>query len=330
MIVLDEGSAPHPHKSANDDGLRLVVMSKRMESATVVSIELAAAGGSDLPKWDPGAHIDVIVGSGLIRQYSLCGDPRDRRRWRIAVLREQDGRGGSSFIHDVLRVGHELPVRGPRNNFELVEASRYLFIAGGIGITPFLPMIGELAACGKPWNLVYGGRARDSMAFLDELTPYGERVSVKPEVECGLLDVHGIVSRADEATAIYCCGPGPLIAAVERALPKTLAGQFHSERFAADVVSAPDDEKSFDLVLRRSGKILKVPPSCSVLDVLLDAGVDVETSCEEGICGSCETPVVSGRIDHRDHILTASGRARGDVMYVCVSRCLDDRLELDI
>jgi ferredoxin-NADP reductase len=328
--VLGEESAVSGAGAARGDEMRLVVTAKRLESAAVVSIELADAGKADLPEWEPGAHIDVVCDGGLVRQYSLCGDPADRRRWRIAVLREENSRGGSSFIHQVLQVGQGLPVRGPRNNFELIEASRYLFIAGGIGITPLLPMIAEVAGRGRQWNLVYGGRTRDSMAFLEELSPHGDRVSVVPQDEQGLLDIEEILSTADPETAIYCCGPGPLIAAVEAALPESLVERFRSERFAADPVEASDDDKDFDVVLRRTGKVLKVPPSCSVLDVLVDAGIDVDSSCEEGVCGTCETPVVSGRVDHRDHILTAAARERNDVMYVCVSRCLDDRLELDI
>ena len=310
--------------------LSVVVTAKRLQSPTVVSIEMAACDGSALPAWSPGAHIDVSCGPEIARQYSLCGDPKDLHTWRIAVLREEESRGGSVFLHDVLNVGDKLHVRGPRNNFTLVEADRYLFIAGGIGITPLLPMIAEVDAAGRSWSLLYGGRSRSSMAFLGELARFGDRVEVRPQDEYGLLDIPGALATADEGLAIYCCGPAPLIAAVEGAVPDALADQLRVERFAGDAVTLTSDECGFEVVLRQSGMVLQVPPTRTVLDVLLDAGIDVESSCEEGVCGTCEVPVLSGRIDHRDLILTRTERERGDVMFVCVSRCLEERLELDI
>jgi ferredoxin-NADP reductase len=315
--------------AAGRDG-EVVVVAKHPESATVVTLELVPPRAEELPPWEPGAHIDLLLPNGLVRQYSLCGDPSDRSRWRVGVLREPESRGGSAHLHDVLRVGDRLPVRGPRNNFALTDADRYLFIAGGIGITPLLPMVARLAEEGRPWTLVYGGRSRDSMAFLGELANYGERVSLRPQDEEGLLDVEGLMSTAATGTAVYCCGPSGLITAVEEAAALRPEVRLYTERFSGDVLFTPEAELGFDVVLRRSGQVLRVPPERTVLDVLLDAGVDVESSCEEGVCGTCETPVLAGRIDHRDHILTAGARALGNVMYVCVSRGLDERLELDL
>lgn len=317
-------------RGAADAERELLVVAKRLESDTVISLELGPLQSSPLPPWDPGAHIDVLLPGGLVRQYSLCGDPADRRRWRIGVLREAESRGGSLHLHDVCQVGERLRVRGPRNNFALGLADRYLFIAGGIGITPLLPMIARVDAEASDWTLVYGGRNRDSMAFLEELERYGGRVSIRPQDESGLLDVPGLIADAAAGTAVYCCGPSGLINAVEEAVAAGADLRLSTERFSGDVVFTPETEAGFELVLRRTGQTLKVPPDQTVLDVLLEAGIEVDSSCEEGVCGTCETRVLAGRVDHRDHILTSSARARGDVMYVCVSRALDDRLELDL
>lgn len=313
-----------------EDGRTLLVVGKRIESSAVMSFELADPSGAALPGWEPGAHIDVMCGTQLVRQYSLCGQPGAQARWRIGVLRELQSRGGSAYLHDTLHVGDKVDVRGPRNNFPLVDAPSYLFIAGGIGITPLLPMLGKVFNEGKDWRLVYGGRTRGSMAFLDEFARYGDRVQVQPQDERGLLDLPAVLSWVQPTTAVYCCGPGPLITAVEQALPPEAAERLHSERFTATEVAPPVSDDGFDVVLRRSGLVLRVPPEQSVLDVLLDAGVEVDSSCEEGVCGTCETSVLSGRIDHRDHILTAAARERGDRMYVCVSRSKGGPLELDV
>lgn len=322
--IADGASGAHASRE-----ITVRVAAKTRESATVVSLDLVPEGSPNLPAWQPGAHVDLVLADGLIRQYSLCGDPADIGRWRIAVLREPASRGGSAHVHDSLQVGDRLRVRGPRNNFPLVPAPRYLFVGGGIGITPLLPMIAQVETGSAPWELVYGGRSRESMAFLAELSRYGKRVSVRPEDEFGLLDVAGIVSTAGDDTAIYCCGPSPLITALDAACA-ACGRQAYSERFSGGDVPETRDDAGFELVLSRSGRVLHVPPNQTVVEVLRDAGIEVETSCEEGVCGTCEVSVLSGAIDHRDHILTARARARGDVMFVCVSRCLDDRLELDL
>jgi ferredoxin-NADP reductase len=194
--------------------LNVVVSGIAEVAEEVVCLTLTSADGRDLPAWTPGAHIDVLLPIGLERQYSLCGDA-DAGSWRIAVLREPNGKGGSAYIHDRVRAGHRLRVRGPRNHFPLVASPRYLFIAGGVGITPILPMVTTAERWGAAWTLVYGGRTRSSMAFLPELEKYGARLVCRPQDEFGLLDLDTILAQPDDVTQVYCCGPEPLIAAVE-------------------------------------------------------------------------------------------------------------------
>ncbi|WP_459650910.1 PDR/VanB family oxidoreductase [Kitasatospora sp. Ki12] len=305
----------------------LVVADRRQEADGVVSLTLH---GSGLPSWEPGAHLDLLLADGLERQYSLCGDPAELDAWRIAVLREPEGRGGSAFVHERLRVGETVRARGPRNNFPLRPAGRYLFIAGGIGITPVLPMLRAVDAAGADWSLLYGGRTRGSMAFLDELTGrHGERVAVRPQDETGLLDLAAYLGAPEPDTAVYCCGPGPLLDAVEQYSAATGRPEPHLERFRPRTPAASPDPP-FQLVLARSGLTLTVPEHTSVLDTVRAAGVEALYSCTEGTCGTCETDVLEGVPDHRDSLLTAEERAAGDTMLICVSRCLGNRLVLDL
>lgn len=303
----------------------LVVCRKETVAAGVVALTLRDPVGAPVPEWEPGAHVDLVLGDDLVRQYSLCGDPADRSALRLAVLREPDGRGGSAFVHDRLREGELVRIGMPRNNFRLVEASRYLFVAGGVGITPILPMVAAVDASGAEWRLVYGGRSRASMAFVDELVDkYGARVTVCPQDETGLLDLDALLSEPDPATAIYCCGPEPLLAAVEARLPP---GVPHVERFAG---TAAAGGSAFEVVLARSGRTLTVPEDRSVLATVEAAGVAVLSSCREGTCGTCETDVLEGTPDHRDVLLTEEERAAGESMMICVSRSAGGRLVLDL
>jgi ferredoxin-NADP reductase len=301
---------------------------ERRESAAdgVLALTLRHPLGEELPSWEPGAHIDVVLGPDLERQYSLCGDPTDRQAWRIAVLREPDGRGGSAYVHGQLDEGDKVRVRGPRNHFALEPAPRYRFIAGGIGITPILPMLAAAQTAGAEWTLLYGGRTRESMAFTGELSRYGDRVTIAPQDEAGLLDLASVLAGVPEGTLVYCCGPGPLLDAVEARCP---AGVLHVERFQpkAQVVA---ENTEFEVVLERSGRTLTVAPDVSVLDTVRAAGVEVLFSCTEGTCGTCETDVLDGAPDHRDSVLTDEEREAGETMLICVSRCRGKRLVLDL
>ena len=306
-----------------------VVARRTVVADGVVALELRPAGGGDLPVWAPGAHVDLVLPDHL-RQYSLCGDCADRGLWRIAVLREPDGRGGSAYVHDELGEGDTVRVRGPRNHFALDEAERYLFIAGGIGITPILPMVVAAQARGARWELLYGGRRRDSMAFLDELAVHGPAVRPWPQDEQGLLDLDAALGTPSEDTLVYCCGPEPLLAAVEERCAAWAPGSLRLERFAAKAPDPDLEDTAFEVVLDQSGLTLTVEPGVSILDTCMDAGVDVPCSCEEGICGTCETDVLEGLPEHRDSVLSESERSSGEVMMLCVSRARTPRLVLDL
>ncbi|WP_407704352.1 PDR/VanB family oxidoreductase [Streptomyces spongiae] len=311
----------------------VTVLSRRTVADGVLSLELAPGSGEPLPPWQPGAHIDVVLPTGVTRQYSLCGPAELRDRWRVAVLREPDGRGGSRWIHDNVREGTRLRVRGPRNHFPLRPARRYLFVGGGIGITPLLPMTAAAEAAGAEWSLLYGGRTHASMAFLPELAGYGDRVTVRPQDRYGLLDLAGFLGEPDPSALVYCCGPAGLIDAVEAHCADWPPGSLNVERFAAAAGEQPaveEGEQPIEVELRASGMTLTVPPEQSVLRAVEEAGVPVLSSCEEGICGSCETAVVEGEVDHRDSLLTDEERAAGDTMLICVSRARGARLVLDL
>lgn len=309
----------------------LVVSERHDEADGVVSLTLRRADGSVLPSWQPGAHVDLLFGNGLERQYSLCSDPSDTGSWRIAVLREPDGRGGSEYVHTRLRTGMEVGARGPRNHFELLPAERYVFIAGGIGITPILPMLNAATAAGADWTLLYGGRSRSSMAFVRDLTSrHGDRVTIRPQDRHGLLDLKASVGAPKPGTRIYCCGPGGLLDAVEGHCRATGWPAPHVERFQPKADAGRGLNRRFEVELSRTGRTLEVPADASILDVVRAAGVQVLYSCTEGTCGTCETDVLDGVPDHRDSVLTASERAACDTMMICVSRAKNDRLVLDL
>ncbi|MDN3025366.1 PDR/VanB family oxidoreductase [Streptomyces sp. S.PB5] len=305
----------------------LVVARRESAADGVLALTLRHPLGEQLPVWEPGAHIDVVLGPGLERQYSLCGDPADRTAWRIAVLREPDGRGGSAHVHEQLGQGDKVRVRGPRNHFALRPAPRYRFIAGGIGITPILPMLAAAEARGAEWTLLYGGRTRDSIAFTGELSRYGDRVTVAPQDETGLLDLASVLDDVPEGTLVYCCGPGPLLDAVEARCPEP--GVLHMERFTPKEQETGENT-AFEVELARSGTTVTVPADVSVLDAVRAAGVEVLFSCTEGTCGTCETDVLEGTPDHRDSVLTDEEQAAGETMMICVSRCRGKRLVLDL
>ncbi|WP_067677113.1 PDR/VanB family oxidoreductase [Nocardia miyunensis] len=303
------------------------VQTRTDEAEGVFGLELAAVDGARLPVWSPGAHIDVGVGPHGVRQYSLCGDPADSRCWRVGILRDPAGRGGSEHLFHTALPGSELRVSLPRNNFELVEGAKYVFVAGGIGITPLLPMAAAAAAAGAEWTLYYGARSRAHLAFTAELARYGGRVMLVPQDEDGLLPIERILGDAGDA-AVYCCGPEPLLTAVENAGTASDV-PVHLERFAPKAL-AHSENRAFEVRLAGSGGTYRVGPGQSIADVLEAAGIPIVTSCREGTCGSCETPVLSGDIEHRDSVLSEDERERGDTMMLCVSRARSRVLTLDL
>ncbi|MFG3245150.1 PDR/VanB family oxidoreductase [Streptomyces sp. NPDC048187] len=313
-------------EAAEEQELDLLVHRTTWEAEGVLSVELVHPDGKPLPPWTPGAHLDLHVG-GHVRQYSLCGDPEDTGRYRLGVLNEPSSRGGSRHVHTKLRPGQTVRVAGPRNRFALEPAASYVFVAGGIGITPILAMARRAERDGVPYRLVHGGRTRASMAFGGELAALAGEVTLVPQDEQGHIDVAGTLADLPADALVYCCGPEPLLQAVERAAPE---GRLRTERFAAPTVTRQDDDSAFDVECRASGVTLRVDTGTSILEAAENAGLAVASSCRDGICGSCETRVLAGTPDHRDYLLSDAERATGATMMICVSRCASDRLVLNL
>lgn len=319
-------SHPSPIRRSGFD-LDVMVRELRAEAEDVVSLTLVPVGGGLLPSYRPGSHLDLFLPSGRQRHYSLCGDPRDRSRYRIAVRLIRDGGGGSREIHEQLTAGAALRIRGPRNAFRMVNAPSYLFLAGGIGITPILPMVKDAARRGLPWRLVYCGRTRASMPFLAELkTCRGGTLDVRPDDECGHPEMSGVIASAHPRDAVYVCGPPPMIEAAHlamRSLPNP-ARSLYSERFSPPSVLAG---KPFTVELRRTGVKVEVGAEESVLAAVRRAVPGVPYSCQQGYCGSCRATVLAGEVEHRDTILDDA--ERDSSMLICVSRATG-RLALDL
>ncbi|MET7767485.1 PDR/VanB family oxidoreductase [Nocardia sp. NPDC005366] len=315
-----------------DRGLARVVTGRRIEARDqdVVSLRLEAPDRRELPRWRPGAHLDLELPSGRLRQYSLCGDPAERRSYRVAVRRIPSG-GGSVEVHDALEVGTPIVVRGPRNAFPFAvpghgsPSTRVHFVAGGIGITPILPMARLALRLGLDWSMVYTGRSRDTLAFLDEIAGFGDRVIVRTDDEHGLPDAAALLPGVDSATAVYCCGPAPMTTAVADALRHRRI-ELHSERFAPPPII---DGQPFQIEFASSGEIFDVARDRSALDVILERRPDRPYSCRQGFCRTCTVRVLAGEPDHRETVLTAAEHAAGD-MLVCVSRAEGGRLVLDL
>ncbi|WP_412078184.1 PDR/VanB family oxidoreductase [Streptomyces xanthophaeus] len=299
--------------------LRALITSRTQPADGVLRLTLRSP---ELPAWTPGAHVDITLPSGLVRQYSLCGDPAEAGAYTIAIRLVEDGRGGSREAHERLVEGAELELRPPRNRFELVPAPSYVFVAGGIGITPILPMLRAATAAGADWTLLYGGRSRASMPFLPELARYGDRVTIAPQDEAGLPDLSPLAATGP-GTLIYCCGPDPLMRAVTETAPDPAA--VHLERFAP---AAPGPAEPFTVELHRSGRTIEVAVDESTLTAVRRALPGTPYSCEQGFCGTCQHRVLSGEVAHHDELLT--DQEREDSMLLCVSRAKTDRLVLDL
>lgn len=307
---------------------RLRVRRAQWEADGVLSLTLADPSGAPLPPWRPGAHIDLALPSGRTRPYSLCGDPADRTQWTVAVRRTDDGRGGSAEIHETALVGRTLEVRGPRNRFPLHPAPAHLLLAGGIGITPLLPMARELAAAGVPFRLVYLGRTRSAMPYAGAVAALGG--TLVETSRRGRPAPEALLGETPPGTAVHCCGPGPMLAAVEEECARR-GLVLHTERFAAAPgAGEPPAGGTFEAELRRSGCTVSVPPDRSLLEAVREKLPGVPSSCEEGFCGACETTVLEGEPEHRDSVLDDAERAAGGTMLICVSRSRTPRLVLDL
>jgi ferredoxin-NADP reductase len=311
------------------DRQALRVAARHALTEAVALYRLESADGTALPNWMPGAHLEVELKSGAVRHYSLCGDFNDSESYEIAVQRNPGGRGGSVELYDTVSVGSTLSVSAPRNHFELHLEDEYLFIAGGIGITPILPMIQAAQEAGRPWKLVYLGRSYRTMAFADQLEQWGSRVSLWPKDERGAVDIAAILEAQHMPTGVYCCGSASLLRAVQDAAALRSTLQLHFELFEAAPPTDGPPDREFEVELTESGMVLSVLPGVSILNTLQGAGVDVPSSCGVGTCGTCETVVRSGVPDHRDAVLTPDEQRENQYMMICVSRSLSPRLVLE-
>jgi ferredoxin-NADP reductase len=315
--------------------LQAFVQQMRHEADGVVSVELRPVGGGAFPAFDAGAHIDLHLANGLVRNYSLLNEPGETHRYVIGVLRDRASRGGSRYVHEQLRVGMTLAIAAPRNNFALHEdAEHSVLIAGGIGITPILCMVRRLRELRRPFELIYLARSRASAAFLEELRRLDVPLKTHFDDEAGGPPVLRALLAPHAPRAglhLYACGPTPLLDAFEKHCAEAGHENAHIERFAA-IEHAPsaDARKSYVVRLVKSGKSFTVTPDKSLLDQLLEAGLDVDHSCCEGVCGTCQTRVVEGIPDHRDSVLTAKEQASNQMMMVCVSGCKTETLALDL
>ncbi|MER7186413.1 PDR/VanB family oxidoreductase [Streptomyces hyaluromycini] len=313
----------------------LLVHRMTWEATDVLSVELVHPQGKPLPAWTPGAHIDLHL-DGLIRQYSLCGDPADTGRYRVAVLKDPASRGGSVYVHDTLRPGSRVTVGGPRNHFELAEAGSYVFVAGGIGVTPLLTHAREAQERGRPWQFWYAGRRRAAMAFaeeLGELAAADRMVALRPKDQHGRLDLDRVLAEVPAGALVYCCGPERLTEAVRSGCEALgLLDRLRVEHFAAVTAPGADAEagQAFEVECARSGVTVTVGPDESIVEALENVGVMIDASCRDGVCGTCEVPVLEGVPDHRDMVLTDEEQAAGNLMLICVSRCASQRLVLDL
>ncbi|WP_432066105.1 PDR/VanB family oxidoreductase [Streptomyces sp. C10-9-1] len=324
VLARSTGAVPPPRPAPAP---RRFLVSARKEAADdVVALTLTAADGSPLRRWQPGAHIDLCLPSGRVRQYSLCGDPADTGAYRIAVRLIRGGGGGSAEVHDDLALGSSVGVKGPRNAFPFVAEGPVLLVAGGIGITPLLPMAREAARRGLDWHLVHTGRTRSSMPFGHRLADrFPGRVEILPDDEGGVRTATRLLRRAAPGGAVYCCGPTPMLDALREAFEASPAAALHTERFTAPPIR---DGRPFTLRLRRSGTTLAVPADRSALDVLRDHDPATPYSCRQGFCGVCTVRVTDGTVDHRDR---RPGERTPGALRVCVSRAPEGTcLELDL
>lgn len=297
----------------------------------VIELRLTPAPGATLPPWHAGAHIDVHLPSGRVRQYSLCGDPNGDDHYRIAVRRIPGGGGGSVEIHDRLPVGATITTLGPRNAFPLAvpgygsPAQRFRFIAGGIGITPILSMLTVAERLGVDWSMVYVGRSRDSLPFLDEVARFGNRIEIRTDDVDGLPTAATLLGDCPDGTSVYACGPAPMLAVIRAALVGRDTVELHYERFGAAPVV---DGEPFEVTVASTGTTVQVAADETLLAALTRAGVAAPYSCQQGFCGTCRTRVLAGDVEHRDTLLTEPERA--EQMLTCVSRSAGAPLTLDL
>jgi ferredoxin-NADP reductase len=316
----------------SEQRLQARLIAIRYAARDVNTYEFARPDGTTLRPVEPGAHVDIALPNGITRQYSLISPGPAPDSYTVAVKRDPNSRGGSRFMHDELRVGQLVTITGPRNNFALREdVEQTILIAGGIGITPIWCMVQRLRALParrESWTLHYSCRTRAEAAFLGGLAECSQ-VALNFDDESGhVLDLAAVVGKAPPNAHLYCCGPTPMLTAFEAATANWPGEQKHVEYFTAK--EAPALEGGFVVELRRSGREFVIPAGKSILEVLRDAGLDLSYSCEQGICGACETRVLSGIPDHHDSVLTPSEQAANNTVMICCAGSKSDRLVLDL
>lgn len=325
VSTIDEGAS----KSGTQQSLVEVRLQSISYAARDINVYEFAPITGDLPATEPGDHIDVVMPGGIVRQYSIVNAERAPKSYKIGVKRDPKSRGGSEMLHERARVGDRFQISAPRNNFKLDEtAAHSILIAGGIGITPIYAMISRLKEAGREWKLHYAAQSRADMAFVSGLET--DRCHLHADDQCAgmFLDIAAIVASAPEDAHLYCCGPKPMLEAFEAATANWPNDRKHVEYFTAK--QEADRSGGFIVELAKSGKEFVVPEGKSILDVIRKVGVDVLYSCEEGICGSCETKLISGTPIHRDAILTEEERAANKTVMICCAGCKGERLVLDL
>ena len=315
--------------------LKAYVHALRFEADDIISVEFRPADGAVFPEFTAGSHIDLHLPNGLVRSYSLSNSTKDQQRYVVGVLKDRASRGGSRCVHEQLRVGQKLLISTPRNNFPLHEDAAYsVLVAGGIGVTPVLCMARRLKDLDKHFEFLYFARSRKSAAFTADIEALGVPVTWHfDDEQGGPPNLHALLSRraASATEHYYACGPSVMLDNFEKTCAALGHTQAHIERFSAVEVAASADAKaSYTVELRTSGKTFEVTPDTTLHKQLIASGVFIPFSCEEGICGSCETRVLEGEVDHRDSILTPAERTANTVMMVCVSGCKSQRLVLDL
>ncbi len=321
---------PEPHTGLID--ARLTKIEDVARDTKLYTFQRVAGG--PLPAYKPGAHIDLHLPNGLVRQFSLVVPSSNPDSYVVGVKRDAASRGGSRYIIDEMKVGAEIKISAPRNNFPLVEnAEHVVLIAGGIGITPIWCMAQELAALERPWKLYYSCRSREDMAFLETLKtldPQSVHLHFDDEAEGKFLDLAAAIAAAPQGAHFYCCGPNPLLKAFEAAAASRPRGNVHIEYFTPKEEDTGSKLGGFWVELARSGEEYFIPEGKKVLEVLFDAGVDVDYSCELGICGACETRVISGTPIHHDSVLSEEEQATNEKVMICCCGCATERLVLDM
>jgi cytochrome P450/ferredoxin-NADP reductase len=321
-------------RTQNPENWKLAVEEARIVAKDVLEITLKIED-HEFPTWTPGAHIDVSVGLLGFRQYSICSDPTDRSCLRIAVLREDRGSGGSCFVHKSAKAGTSFEIRSPRNNFQFEPGSRRtVLIAGGIGITPILPMAAAAKSAGLDYSILYLGRSRAGMAYLDALTQeHGDRVIAwaSGDHDGKRFDLEAFLhTETTEGLRVYCCGPTTMLDSIESILANAPPEVLRMERFSNQLEGIPQENTAFDVVLAQSGRKLHVPANKTMLDVINKAGGNILSTCNKGVCGTCEVRVLKGVPEHRDVVLTQSEKNDNSLMMACVSRCRGNAITLDL